>query len=234
MAESIYSETNGEYLKNNPTWHVEDSPWKAQQIIKMLKINPINLKMIAEVGCGAGEILNQLYRKLPESINFVGYDISFDAIELAKTREKERLKFKHENFTETTKKYDLLIMADVFEHVDDYLGFLKLCKDKSDYTIFHIPLDISVLKLLRNHIMRVRKDCGHLHYFTKNTAIATLEDSGYKIVDSFYTSHSLDIPGKTLKLKVTSLIRRLMLKMNKDLTVKLIGGYSLLVLTKSD
>jgi 2-polyprenyl-3-methyl-5-hydroxy-6-metoxy-1,4-benzoquinol methylase len=156
MSEKIYIEENGEYLKNNPTWHVEDSPWKAKQIIKMLNRNPINPKTIAEIGCGAGEILNQLHLSMPNYVSYTGYDISSDAISLAKTREKERLEFKNENLLEINACFDLLLMIDVFEHVDDYLGFLKLSKNKAKNTIFHIPLDISAQGILRNNLMYER------------------------------------------------------------------------------
>lgn len=232
MTEIIYTEEKGEYLKKNPTWHVEDSPWKAKQIIKMLKRNPINPTSIAEIGCGAGEILNQLHLSMPNYLRFTGYDISSDAISLAKTREKERLKFMHENLLETNARFDLLLMIDVFEHVDDYLGFLKLCKSKAKNTIFHIPLDISAQGILRNKLMDARNSVGHLHYFMKETALATLVDSGYDIVDFFYTAGSLDLPTKTLRSKIAVLPRKLMFKLNEDIAVKLLGGFSLLVLTK--
>ncbi|MCF8254252.1 MAG: class I SAM-dependent methyltransferase [Bacteroidia bacterium] len=232
MTERIYTDENGEYLKNNPSWHVEDSPWKAQQIVKMLGRNPINPKTIVEIGCGAGEILNQLHLSMEENINFTGYDISLDAIKLAKLREKERLEFKQENFLDTNQKVDLLLMIDVFEHVDDYLGFLKTCKNKSKYSIFHIPLDISVQEILRNKLIEKRNSVGHLHYFTKDTALATLVDSGYEIVDFFYTAGTLDLPRKTKKSKIAVLPRKLMFKINQDLAAKVLGGFSLLVLAK--
>lgn len=233
MSEKIYTEENGEYLKNNnPTWHVQDSPWKAKQIVKMLNRNPINPKSIAEVGYGAGEILNQLLLSLPNDVSFTGYDISSDAISLAKQREKERLEFKHENFLDTNAKFDLLLMIDVFEHVDDYLGFLKSCKIKAKNTIFHIPLDISVSAILRNKLISGRNSVGHLHYFMKETAIASLVDSGYDIVDSFYTAGSLDLPRKTLKSRIAVLPRKLMFNTNQDFAAKMLGGFSLLFLTK--
>src|SRR4051794_859597 len=131
MLGKIYTEENGEYFRNNPTWHIEDSPWKASQINKMLNRHDINPTSIAEIGCGAGEILNQLYSSMPNNLVFTGYDISTDAIDFARQREKDRLKFKLENFLETEEKFDLLLMMDVFEHVDDYLGFLRQCKTKS-------------------------------------------------------------------------------------------------------
>ena len=233
MKEKIYTEENGEYLKNNPNWHVEDSPWKAQQISKMLSRNPINPKTIAEIGCGAGEILNQLYASMPNDTNFTGFDISKDAINLAKTREKDRLTFKHENFIETDHQFDLLLMIDVFEHVDDYLGFLKLCKNKSKYTVFHIPLDLSINGILRNKLILGRNTVGHLHYFMKETALATLKDAGYEIVDFFYTAGSLDLPRKTMKSKIAVLPRKLMYKANQDMAAKTLGGFSLMVLTKN-
>lgn len=232
MTEKIYTEENGEYLKNNPTWDVEDSPWKAKQIIKMLNRNSINPKSIAEIGCGAGEILNQLYLSMPNDVSFSGYDISSDAMSFAKQREKDRLEFKHENFIEPNKNFDLLLMIDVFEHVDDYLGFLRLCKGIAINTIFHIPLDITVQGILRNKLIANRKSVGHLHYFTKETAIATLVDSGYEIVDFFYTGSAIDLPMKTSKSKFAVLPRKLLSKVNKDFAAKTVGGFSLLVLTK--
>lgn len=232
MTEKMYTENTYKYLKNNPTWHVEDSQWKAKQIIKMLNRNPINPKSIAEIGCGAGEILNQLHFAMHNDVIFTGYDISSDAISIAKPREKERLEFKHENFLETNARFDLLLMIDVLEHIDDYLGFLKLCKNKAKNTIFHIPLDISVQAILRNKLINERNSVGHLHYFMKQTAIATLADSGYDIIDFFYTAHSLDLPRKTLKSKIAVLPRKLLYKANEDIAAKIFGGFSLLVLTK--
>jgi 2-polyprenyl-3-methyl-5-hydroxy-6-metoxy-1,4-benzoquinol methylase len=232
MTKEIYTERNGKYLKNNPTWHVEDSPWKAKQIIKMLSRHAISPKTIAEVGCGAGEILNQLYLSMPADVTFTGYDISKDGITLAKKREKERLEFKLEYFLDTNAKFDLLLIIDVVEHVDDYLGFLRLCKNKAKNTIFHIPLDMSVQAILRNIPVVNRISCGHLHYFMKETAIATLVDTGYEIIDFFYTAISLDSPRKALKSKIAYLPRKLMFSTNKDLAAKISAGFSLLVLTK--
>jgi ubiquinone/menaquinone biosynthesis C-methylase UbiE len=61
---------SGEYLQNNPMWHVEDSPWKAKQILKILGRNNIAPGTICEVGCGAGEILAQLQHEMPKDCEF--------------------------------------------------------------------------------------------------------------------------------------------------------------------
>jgi hypothetical protein len=234
MTEEDYKRANSDYFEKNPNWHVEDSPWKAKQILKMMNRNKLPVNTIVEIGCGAGEILNQLHQQLPSTIEFTGYDVSPDAIALAKHREKDRLTFKLENLLEAdVKPFDLLLMIDVFEHVDDYLGFLKACKDKSVYSIFHIPLDISVLGTLRETMVKYRKSVGHLHYFMKETALATLRDTGYEVMDFFYTAEGIELPRKTMLSKVSLYPRKILYGINEDFAVKLFGGFSLLVLTKN-
>ena len=55
--EDLY--TKGDYLKKQPTWHVEESPWKAKAILTMLKQNHLQPKTICEVGCGAESLLRE-------------------------------------------------------------------------------------------------------------------------------------------------------------------------------
>lgn len=228
----IYSLKNSDYKKSNPTYHVQDSPWKAQQILRMISNNKLEVKSIAEIGCGVGEILNQLSLYLPNSTTFIGYDISKDAIEESKEREHERLIFHNQNLLEQNIKFDLLLMIDVFEHVDDYLGFILKAKIKSDYVIFHIPLDLSISALLRNKLIDARKSVGHLHYFSKETALASLDYCDLEILDYSYTNGAISL-GNKFRTRLLNLVRRLFFVVNKDLTVRTFGGYSLLVLARN-
>lgn len=227
----IYSIENSNYKKLNPTWHVEDSPWKADQIFKIISKNKLELNSIAEIGCGVGEILNQLSSKLPGNVTFSGYDISKDALKESKKRKHERLVFYNEDLLKLKVKFELLLMIDVFEHVDDYIGFISKAKSKADYIIFHIPLDLSISSLLRNKLIHARNSVGHLHYFSKDTALATLDYCDLEIIDFSYTSGAIAL-GKKLRTKILNLVRSLFFVLNKDLTVKIFGGYSLLVLAK--
>ena len=45
--------------------------------------------------------------------------------------------------------FDLLLMLDVFEHVEDYIGLLRAVRSKAKQKLFHIPLDLSVQSVLR-------------------------------------------------------------------------------------
>ncbi len=226
--------TEGEYLDKNPTWHEEDSAWKALQILKMLSRNDLHPASVCEVGCGAGEILNQLYLQMPDNVTFAGYDISPQAHELSKIRVKERLQFHLKDLLEADEApSDLLLVIDVFEHVENYLGFLKGLKPRAVYKMFHIPLDISVQRvLLSKPILKRRKEIGHIHYFTKETALATLEDSGYEIVDHFFTASTLDLASPSIIYTLGKLPLKIASMINQELTARILGGHSLMVLAK--
>lgn len=228
---SIY--TTGEYTERNPTYHVEDAAWKAEHILSMLKNHNLHPKTICEVGCGAGEILNQLKHSLPEDVEFEGYEISPQGYALCQERSCVRLRFYCENFPPADfKPIDLLLCIDVFEHVSDYLGFLRQLRSSATHIIFHIPLDLSVQSVLRSKpIMSTRDQFGHIHYFTKDIAIAALKDCGHEIVDWFYTPVGAD-RGKGFKAKLAKWPRKLATKISPDLAVRILGGHSLLVLTK--
>jgi SAM-dependent methyltransferase len=223
----------GEYLEKNPTYHVEDSPWKADQVLRLMKRHDLQPQSICEVGCGAGEILKQLQEKLPAEVQFYGYEISPQAYALSQQRANERLHFYCEDLLSLPNtSFDLLLCLDVFEHVEDYLGFLRGLRDKARDKIFHIPLDLSVQWLWRSSpIMREREQAGHLHYFTKETALATLQHAGYEVTDWCYTPGAIANP-RSVKAKLASLPRRFLSAINQDLVVRVLGGYSLLVLAR--
>jgi SAM-dependent methyltransferase len=232
MVHKIYSD--GRYLKNNPTWHEEDSPWKAAQIAKILLKNDIHPTSICEIGCGAGEILRSLKKNLGGKAKYSGYEISPQAFDICKQKETENLEFHLADLlADNEMRFDVVMAIDVFEHVEDYLGFLRKLRSKGRYQIFHIPLDLSVQTVFRGSpITNVRNSVGHIHYFTKETALATLADTGYEVLDYFYTNGSLEIPNRGWKSWLLKIPRRIFLSIHKDWSVRILGGSSLLVLTR--
>jgi Methyltransferase domain len=223
----------GEYVDKNPTYHVEDSAWKAEQIRKMIERHRLHPQSICEIGCGAGEILKQLQSSLPPDTEFFGYEISPQAFALCRERENDRLHFFCEDLlASNAQPFDLMLCIDVFEHVPDYLGFLQSLRGKARHKLFHIPLDLSVQWVLRSRpILREREQAGHLHYFTKETALATLREAGYEVVDWFYTAGAIANP-RSVKAKLAVWPRQLLSTINQDLVVRILGGYSLLVLAE--
>jgi len=225
---------SGAYKNNNPSWHEEDSQWKATQINNLIRRNKISPRTICEIGCGSGEILSVLSRDYFRNSDFIGYEISPQAYEMCLPKQKERLIFEYGDLLkEKNIYYDIVMAIDVFEHVEDYYNFLRDLRRFAEYKIFHIPLDLSVQAIFRSSpIMRARMRLGHIHYFTKETALSSLNDAGYSIVDFFYTRGGVDIPTKSLKRKILKIPRKIAFSINKDIAVRVLGGYSLMVLAK--
>jgi cyclopropane fatty-acyl-phospholipid synthase-like methyltransferase len=230
---SIYQ--NGDYINSNPTWHVEDSPWKSKQIATILDKNNIQPSTLCEIGCGAGEILKCLADAYGNEVSLSGYEISIQAFEICKYKSRSNLHFFNQDLLKESKinMFDVAMAIDVFEHVEDYFSFLRSFCATGKYKVFHIPLDLSLQAILRSSpILRARKSVGHIHYFTKETALAVLEDTGYEIIDYCYTNGSLDLPNLRWQARLMKLPRKICFSLNKDITVRILGGFSLLVLAK--
>ena len=100
--------------------------------------------------------------------------------------------------------------------------------------MYHIPLDLHVSSVVRGSFIGGRYTIGHLHYFTAESAIATLKDSGYQIVDYFYTNGGIDLFMKhpSYRKLIANVPRWFFSKISTPMTARLFGGFSLLVLTK--
>lgn len=225
---------DGEYVKHNPTWDVEDAPWKAGLIFQMIEKHHLRPHTICEVGCGSGEILSQLETMMPDTVDFSGYEISPAALELCRKRETDRIHFTLGNFTENTEHpCDLILLVDLIEHLEDCFQFLRAIKPRSTYKMLHVPLEMFVLSVLHQRFLLGQwKKVGHLHFFSKDLLLRLLNDTGYEIVDYTYTAgyalpREYGIGDKLLKIP-----RKLFFPLGQDLTVKVFGGYSLLVLVK--
>lgn len=248
---------SGQYLANNPDWHASDAPWKARQVEAMLERHQFAPVNILELGCGTGVMLRSLAASshLPNT-QFLGFDISPQAIALGSSSNPRHLssdgKLPSVGFSDLQERVqlrvgdpiadpniaspaDLLLVMDVMEHVSDYLGFLKGCSQLAPWMIIHIPLDLHVSSLLRNAFVPTRYTLGHLHYFTYESALATLVDCGYEVVDSTYTNAGADLfrHHPSLRRAIANGPRFLISRFSRHWAARLLGGYSLLVLCRS-
>jgi SAM-dependent methyltransferase len=228
---------DGRYLDDNPGWHEQDSAWKAAQIQALLRRRGLQPRSVCEIGCGAGGILQALQGALGPGVSFDGYEVSPQAHELCRGKAAPGLRFHHADLLADEAKdaagFDLMLAIDVFEHVDDPIGFLRRLRGRGRHTIFHIPLDLSVQTVLRaTPLQRLRDQVGHLHYYTRDTALATLGHAGYTVLDHAYTAWSLELPSRSWKDALARLPRRLAYAMHRDLAVRVLGGFSLLVLAQ--
>lgn len=228
--------TKGEYLQHNPNWNEEDAPWKGAMIKAMLDKNNISFRTMTEVGCGTGGVIQFLAQAYSGKI-FTGYDISPQSIAIAqkKITDNSNLTFINADYlAENNNNADVLLVADVIEHVSDYYGFLIALKQKSDQFVFHIPLDLSCRTILKPHILlQQRNDVGHIHYFTEEHVWWLLKDCNYTIKDWHYTKHPIDFnQPKGLKQYIKKILRAISFAIAPKWSVKMWGGYSLLILAE--
>lgn len=120
---------------------------------------------------------------------------------------------------------------DVVEHVEDCFGFLREIRNKAEYKLFHIPLDMSVSLLVRDRIAHLRQCVGHIHYFTKGTALSLLRETGYQVIDCFYTPEH-ELAPRDPAHQFMAAVRRVGMKVAPDFTAVALGGCPLLVLAK--
>jgi SAM-dependent methyltransferase len=225
----------GEHLAKNPGWHAHESAWKAGHVVRMLARNGLAPKRIGDVGCGAGEVLRLLQARLPADCEFWGYDVSPQALALCAGRGNARLHFRLADPTREAgaAPFDLLLVLDVVEHVEDCFGFLRALRPRGRRAIFEVPLDLSVQTVLRGRpLLRERDHSGHLHYFTKDLALQLLRDVGYEVRDHFYTAAALDFRSPSLRNRLPRAPRRLLGAVHEDFAVRLLGGYRLMVLAE--
>ena len=201
----------------------------------MISRHGLQPQSVAEVGCGAGEILRQLQLRLPESCSFFGFDVSPHAIKLCSQRANERLSFRLiDARADALGTFDLLLIIDLIEHLENPYAFLRSARTLAPRAIFHIPLDLSAQTVLRSTpILGNRAVAGHIQYFTKDLALATLRESGFLVRDWIYTTGGIDLPSETLKMSLALRPRRWLFRLSQEAAVRILGGFSLLVLADS-
>ncbi|HET6992826.1 MAG TPA: class I SAM-dependent methyltransferase [Bacteroidia bacterium] len=220
------------YLSNNPDWHEGGAAIKTKEIIRLLNRHTLSFKTICEVGCGSGEILVELEKNLKGDISYSGFDISKDAMTIAKKKETGKIKFFLKDIADESRFFDLILVIDVIEHIENYFQFLDKIVSRGEYTVFHIPLDMSVWTIYREKVLiESKKRVGHIHNFTEDFIISVLEDHGFKVIDKIYTKPMFE--SMTVKQRIANGIRKFTYLLNKKFATKFMGGYSIMVLCKN-
>jgi SAM-dependent methyltransferase len=222
-----------DYLNHNPSWDIEDSAWKAEFVVNILNSVEFRPGSICDVGCGAGVVLAALRGSYPDADLF-GFDVAPDAAQFWSQHRDLNILFQVGDFlTLNTRKYDVILGLDVVEHLTDPFSFLDNLRKFSTYYLFHFPLDLSAINVIREGpILKVREKVGHIHYFTKNLALSLLKECGYNIVKWSYSGATFNSPQRSLKTILASIPRRFAHILSKDLGVRILGGETLFVLAR--
>jgi SAM-dependent methyltransferase len=221
---------DGSYLSKNPGWHEGHAGWKASQVLALIDDRNLRPQSIVDVGCGTGGVLEVMAGRL-NGTRLVGYDPSSQAIGLVERTNGVELRVGTSK--DVHEQYDLLLSLDVFEHVEDYIGFLRSLRPIANWFIFHIPLDISAQSVVRKKpLLTARTAVGHLRYFTRGTALASLETAGFRVVHDRLLFPN-DVPGRKTKTRVANIPRHLGRYLKPQMSSRILGGSTLLVLAST-
>lgn len=80
---------------------------------------------VLDFGCGEGDLSNMIAKKKAKLVHSVDY--SSKAIKIAKKRfgRKKNILFELADATKVKRKYDVIVMSGVLEHIDDPFGLLR-------------------------------------------------------------------------------------------------------------
>lgn len=226
---------DGTYASKNSAFGDDNAEHKIANALKACRDFKIPHQTIAEVGCGGGAIIRGVAEALAAK-SAVGYEPMPEAYEVARTRETAQVSFLNQSVgPESSGNYDLVLCFDVFEHIEDYFSFLRNLRGIGKNFLFHIPLDMNAQMVARGEpIRRVRDQVGHIQYFSKDSAIATLTECGYSIRRNFYTFGGDGSYMGGLAYRLMRYPRIVSFKLNQDLAVRILGGFSLMVWASPD
>ena len=158
----------------------------------------------------------------------VGFEPSADAPINEDTLEAVRLVRSLDDLSKEA-PFDVALVLDVFEHIPDYVAFLRSIAHVAKMFVFHVPLEVNAFTVLTGRLGQSRPNLGHLHHFSKRTAEQSLEGAGYSVADAHYTKSGWEGEGRRPR-GALNLARRAIYQVSPTATERILGGLALLVL----
>lgn len=215
----------------------QDASYKVDQLRELLRRNadrlPIEIRRIADVGCGTGEttlLLQEMVSDFTGSLPAVdGFDIH---PYIDKISGGNSVRFFSGDFCAVADDiYDLVVLFDVIEHVPDPVSFLREVSKHARLLALHIPLDNSFFSLIRDLPRENLILPGHIIVLDLPAAINLLTLSGLRVLDYCYSPGFLSPSGKKTRYqRFMRPFRRILYKISPYLTQKLLAGVSVTVL----
>jgi hypothetical protein len=172
----------------------------------------------------------ELGRELPDT-TWEGWDPAPLAIARARKRERPRLAFVEGDLLASERRADLILCLDVIEHVPSDLDWLRALRERAPTFVFRIPLDLSVLDVVRpRRMLENQHRFGHLHAYTRERARNLLESAGYRVDVERYDR--VPPPTDTVRRRWVDRVRRTSFSLAPNTTVRWLGGFSWLVLAR--
>lgn len=142
---------------------------------------------VLDIGCGNGELAFDVAKKAK---NVVAVDIDPEKIDAAKTKHVgQNIKYKIADATKdlNEEKYDVIMLSNVLEHIENRVEFLEKIKPLADRFLIRVPtFDRDWVPLYKKELgIEWRLDLTHYIEFTEKTFREEIFAAGLKI-ESLY------------------------------------------------
>lgn len=142
----------------------------------------IENKVILDIGCASGALLQVLRRHHPKEL--IGVDTSDYPVTFGKTRYGLDLRCESLHSAAFANNYfDLITAIDTIEHVEDLTSFLSELRRvlKPDGSVFLITPNFLAYELARDEWTCLYKDFEHLQYLSPRSLIELCRSTGLKL-----------------------------------------------------
>lgn len=169
MTKNNISSNLAKYKTKNPVKKILLDRFLSKIESNLVEINP---KTILDAGCGEGLVLKMLDKKLRFKRAY-GIDISKEALKRAKNNVRKGVFVKKSVLNTGFKKgkFDVVIMLEVLEHLDDpKLAIVEAKRVSKKWCVFSVPNEpaFSILSLLSGmYVNRLGRHPEHVNFWTK-------------------------------------------------------------------
>lgn len=197
-----------------------ESPFQRYRISKILEIyTPNKGENILDLGCGWGTFC---FAFAPLCEKITGVDFNENGIDLC-NRKLKKWKFQNitflcadaQNTRLKSNSYDVIICADLFEHLyrDTFEKVLDECNrllKKGGKLIVWTPHRGHILEILKNNNIILKKEKGHVDYKSMDYLIQSLLKRKFLIKKSYYAESHVPLfcTIERLFLKLLPIMRR--------------------------
>lgn len=187
-------------LRELPVSQFIRHPWEKARLRFFRHVLAKNIKeankalRILDVGSGDGFFSQGIFPLMPDGTQLVCWDMAYDQgflenhhhPDISYTRERP------------SGKYDLLLLMDVIEHVEDDQQFLRGLTQQSLTSNAHVLVSVPAwMSLFTMHDTRL----GHYRRYTPSQCLKVIESAGLEVISSGGLFHSLLMPRSLQKLK---------------------------------
>ena len=182
-----------EYQDQEQLYQNKSADYYSEPRAEMLPFVPVGSKSILEIGCGSGAFGSSLKQRQPET---VVWGIEPDAAAARVASKTLDHVFTGTFTTELSalagKKFDVICLNDVLEHLAEPHLVLTACKDlltENGIVVASIPNVLyfyEITKILVSQDWKYEQfgvlDNTHLRFFTKKSIIRMFEECGYEVL----------------------------------------------------